>query len=193
METSVLITIQPLTAESWHVLEQLFGKHVNCWCMFWRLKRTEFDTLKGEGRKAGLKRLVDNGEVPGLILSVDGKPAGWCSIGPRENYQALERSRSLKRIDLQPVWSIVCFYVDKAYRKQGLMSKLVAAAVKYAKANGAKIVEAYPIDMQSVSLKGKGLSGCRGYMGIASALLENGFIEVGRASETQLILRYIIK
>jgi GNAT superfamily N-acetyltransferase len=196
MEKSDLFTIQPLTPERWHELEQLFGErggYANCWCMFWRVKRTEFEMLKGEGRKASLKRLVDNGEVPGLLLYVEGRPAGWCSIGPRENYQAMERSRSLKRIDMQPVWSIVCFYVDKAYRKQGFMSKLVAAAVTYAKANGAKIVEAYPIDMQSVKLKGRGLSGCSGYMGIASAFLENGFVEAGRASETQLILRYIIQ
>jgi GNAT superfamily N-acetyltransferase len=137
--------------------------------------------------------MVESGDIPGLLAYVEGKPAGWCSVGPRENYPGLENSHSLKRIDEQPVWSIVCFFVDKAYRKQGLMSELVRAAVAYAKTNGAKIVEAYPLDMQSPMLTGKKLSGCSGYMGIAKVFLKNGFAEVGRASKTQPIIRYIIQ
>jgi GNAT superfamily N-acetyltransferase len=191
-----LITTQPLNAERWHDLDQLFGEHgayAGCWCMYWRLKRTEFKMSKGEERKAILKSIVEHGDIPGLLAYVDGKPAGWCSVGPRENFLALENSRVLKRIDMQPVWSIVCFFVDKAYRKQGLMSELVRAATTYAQTNGAKIVEAYPIDMMSPKLLGQKLSGCNGYMGISAAFCENGFVEVGHASETQLILRYIIQ
>ena len=190
-----LITAQPVSAERWPDLEQLFGEHgayAGCWCMFWRLKRANFKMLKGEERKAMLRGMVERGDIPGLLAYVDGKPAGWCSVGPRENYPALEKSRLLKRIDMQPVWSIVCFFVDKAYRNQGLMSELVRASVKYAETNGAKIVEAYPVDMQSPKLVGRKLSGCSGYMGIAAAFSENGFVEVGHASEMQLILRYTI-
>jgi GNAT superfamily N-acetyltransferase len=190
------ITMQPVSVERWHDLEQLFGErgaYAGCWCMFWRLKRPEFSKLRRDGRKAALKGMVEGGDIPGLLAYVDGKPAGWCSIGPRENYLALENSRSLKRIDEQPVWSVVCFFVGKAYRKQGLMSELVCAAVTYAQTNGAKIVEAYPIDMQSPKLTGRKLSGCSGYMGVADVFLKNGFAEVGRASESQPILRYTIQ
>jgi hypothetical protein len=61
--------------------------------------------------------------------------------------------------------------------------------VKHAKTNGAQIVEAYPIDMQSPKLAGQTFSSYSGYMGVASAFRILGFEEVGRASETQLIMR----
>jgi hypothetical protein len=47
--------------------------------------------------------------------------------------------------------------------------------------------------MQSDKLAGQKLNSYAGYMGIASAFREAGFVEAGRASETQLIMRHIIK
>jgi GNAT superfamily N-acetyltransferase len=161
--------------------------------MFWRLERAEFKKLRGEGTRAVLKEMTDRNEVPGLLAYVDGKLAGWCSIGPRESYRALEKSRILKRVDDAPVWSIVCFFVDKAFRKQGVMYGLLHGAITYASAKGAKIVEGYPIDTQSPKLAGRKLTGCGGYMGIAAAFREAGFVEAGRASETQLIMRYTVQ
>ena len=61
------------------------------------------------------------------------------------------------------------------------------------KKHGAKIIEGYPIDMQTEKLAGQKLNSYAGYMGIASAFREVGFVEAGRASETQLIMRYKIK
>ena len=69
------------------------------------------------------------------------------------------------------------------------MESLIKAAVKHAKSRGAQIVEAYPIDMQSPKLIGQTFNSYSGYMGIASAYRAVGFVEVGQASETQLIMR----
>ena len=55
-----------------------------------------------------------------------------------------------------------------------------------------EIVEAYPIDMQAPLLAGKKLTGYSGYMGVASAFRAAGFVEVGRASETQFIMRLML-
>ena len=41
-------------------------------------------------------------------------------------------------------------------------------------------------------MAGKSLTGYSGFTGIASVFREVGFVEVGRASETQLIMRYTI-
>ena len=189
------VEILPLTADRWRDLEGLFGDrgaYAGCWCMYWRLERGEFNKLKGEGTKALLKELAEHNDIPGLLAYMDGKAVGWCSVGPRENYRALENSRVLKRVDEQPIWSIVCFFIDKGFRKQGLMSALVRGAVAFARSRGAKFVEAYPTDMEAPRLAGHKLGGCSGYMGIARAFRENGFVEVGRASETQLIMRCTI-
>ena len=188
------LEIHPLIADRWNDLEILFGEHgaySNCWCMFWRLRRKEFNAMGGDGRRAFLHDLTMQNEIPGLLAYMDGKPAGWCSVGPRENYLALENSRILKHVDNQPIWSIVCFFIGKAFRKKGLMTALIRGAVEYAQLKGARIVESYPIDMQSPKLAGQKLTGCSGYMGIAAAFRENGFVEAGRASETQLIMRYV--
>ena len=186
----------PVTPERWVNLETLFGNHgaySGCWCMFWRLRRSEFARMKAEDNKTILQGIVKNGEVPGILAYDHDQPIGWCSIDWRENYRALENSRILKRIDNQPVWSIVCFFVDRRYRGKGIMTKLIKGAIDYAIQQGAKIIESYPIDLQSPKLAGKNLTGCGGYMGIASAFKDIGFEEVRRVSETQLIMRYYVQ
>ena len=189
------IEVFPATADRWADLEALFGEHGasgGCWCMFWRMARAEFNRSTGEDRKAALKEMTLAGKVPGVLAYAGGQIAGWCSIGPRESYSALVKSRILKPIDQEPVWSIVCFYVAKAHRRSGMLVALLRGAVDYAGQQGARIVEGYPTDLQTPKLAGQKLKGDSGYMGIASAFRAAGFSEVGRASETQLIMRYAL-
>ena len=178
---------RPVTAERWRDLEKLFGEHGadgGCWCMWWRLTRSRFAQQRGQKNKEALKAIVDSGQVPGLLAYADGEPIAWCSVGPRETYPALERSRTLKRVDDKPVWSIVCFFVAEPFRRRGLMVPLLKAVVAYAKEHGAKIVEGYPAEPTKTS------SGTSGYMGVVSAFRKAGFVEVLRRSETRPIMRY---
>ncbi len=195
-DTSPAVDVLPATAERWADLETLFGKHgacLGCWCMFWRLERAAFKNLKGDGTKAALKDMTLKNQAPGLLAYVDGQAVGWCSVGPRQDFAALESSRILKRVDDRPVWCIVCFFVAKPFRKQGILTGLLQGAVEYARENGADVIEGYPTDMQTYKLAGQKLTGYSGYMGIASVFRALGFVEVGRASETQLIMRKELK
>jgi GNAT superfamily N-acetyltransferase len=190
------VEVVPATAGRWPDLEALFGKNgacAGCWCMWWCLSYSEYKRGQGEGNKAALKEMTLGDRVPGLLAYVGGRPAGWCSIGPREQFTALEGSRALTRVDGQPVWSIVCFFVPRLFRRRGLLTELVRGAVRYAQQQGAQIVEAYPIDTQAPKLAGKKLTGAGGCMGIASTFSDLGFVEVAHASETQLIMRYMIQ
>jgi len=83
-----------------------------------------------------MKAIVDSGEVPGLIAYLDNEPVGWCSVGPRNRFSALERSRILKRVDDRPVWSVVCFFIARPFRRQGVSAALLRAAVEYVRENG---------------------------------------------------------
>jgi len=114
--------------------------------MHWRLTPREFKARKGGGNRQAMRRLARSERAPGILAYDAENPIGWCAIAPREEYSALDRSRVLKPIDDQPVWSVSCFYIDKAYRRQGVSVKLLDAAVKYAKSNGARIVEGYPVE-----------------------------------------------
>jgi len=179
-----------LTQDRWSDFEDLFGPRGacgGCWCMWYRLKRSEFEKQKGEGNKKAMKTLVDGGNVPGLMAYSDGKPVAWCAVAPREDFSALERSRILKPIDDKPVWSIVCFFVEKSHRRQGLNIALLKAAIAFAKQRGAKILEGYPVEPKKDSMPD-----VFAFYGLASAFKKAGFKECLRRSETRPIMRCTI-
>ena len=155
--------------------------------MWWRLKRSQFEKQKGPGNRRALKKIVDSGEIPGLLAYADGQPIAWCSVGPREAYSTLERSRILKRVDDKPVWSVVCFVVAKSFRHKGVSAALLGAAVEYASKKGAKIVEGYPVEP-----KKDRMPEVFAYYGFASTFRKVGFVEVARRSETRPIMRHFI-
>jgi GNAT superfamily N-acetyltransferase len=186
------LAFHAVTPDRWGDLESLFGPRgasAGCWCMWWRLSRAEFGRQSGEERRVGLKALVDAGQAPGILAYLSETPIAWVSVDRREAYPPLERSRTLKRFDDQPVWSIVCFFVAKPYRGQGMMVDLVRGAVDYAARQGARIVEAYPVDPGGRTVSGSS----EGYMGLVSAFRKAGFEEVARRSPRQPIMRYAIQ
>lgn len=163
------------------------GATGGCWCMYLRLSHADFEAQKGDPNKVEMKAIVDSGEVPGILAYVDGQPAGWCSVAPRTAYPRLERSRVAKRVDEQPVWSVVCFFIHKDYRHTGISSALITAAVAYAVEHGAKIVEGYPIEP-----KKRKMPDVFAWQGFASVFQNAGFKEVARRSETRPFMRYIV-
>jgi GNAT superfamily N-acetyltransferase len=185
------LTFHPLTIDGWKDLESLFGERGacgGCWCMWWRLKRSEFEQQKGKKNKAALKKIVKSGQAPGILAYSEGRPIAWCSIGPRDTFPALERSRVLKRIDDKPAWSIVCLFIARGFRKKGISSAIIKAAVAYAKRKGARIVEGYPIEPK----KGRWPDAFV-WTGVPSAYLKAGFKEVHRGSPTRPIMRCVVK
>lgn len=172
----------PVTAARWPDLETFFKANGNpnyCWCLRWRLKSSEFGKDTAAGRKQKLEKLVQANVPVGVLAYHDGKVVGWCSIAPRKTYTALERSRILQRIDEEPVWSVACFFVDRAFRGRGLTRKLLKAAVAYAGAQGAEWVEGYPVKPgQSYQ-----------FMGAPSSFARVGFHEVSVASNGRKIVR----
>jgi GNAT superfamily N-acetyltransferase len=103
-------------------------------------------TSSAETNKKALKSLVDEGHVPGLIGYERKNPVGWISLGPREDYAKLRRSPVMKPVDDKPVWSIVCFFVDRRARGRGAAKALLKAAIDYARSRSAILIEAYPVD-----------------------------------------------
>ncbi|NWG10266.1 GNAT family N-acetyltransferase [Candidatus Bathyarchaeota archaeon] len=156
--------------------------------MWWRLKRSEFDRLKGEGNRRAFKQIVDSGEILGILAYASGQPVAWCAVAPREAYSALERSRTLKRVDDKPVWSVVCFFVAKSFRGKGVTGKLLKAALEHVRKQGGTIVEAYPVDPK----KGR-IPDVYAYTGSVSTFRKAGFVEVLRRSETRAIMRYFME
>ena len=184
------VEFHPLTPERWGDFERLFGERGacgGCWCMWWRLSTAQFKRDKGEGNRLAMKALVESGVVPGILAYDGGRAVGWCAVAPREEYPRLANSRILKPLDGQPVWSVVCFFVDKPHRRRGLTVALLRAAVDFVRERGGTIVEGYPVEPQKDSVPD-----VFAYHGLASAFLAAGFSEAVRRSPTRPIMRIAV-
>lgn len=181
------VRCEPLTITTWPDFEKLFGPRGacgGCWCMTPRLSRAEYERNKGEGNRQAMKAIVAAGDIPGILGFLGEQPVAWCSIGPRQDFSWLARSRIFQPIDDRAVWSIVCCFVDKAYRHQGLSVQMIEAACAFAARRGTDCVEAYPVEP-----KKNPMPPVFAYTGLASAFLQAGFREVARRSETRPIMR----
>jgi GNAT superfamily N-acetyltransferase len=151
MRNTEKINIRPVDATTWKDFETLFkskGAPAYCWCMAWRMTKDELKQNTSSNRKKFIRKRVSTG-VPIGLLGYDGdEPIAWCSIAPRETYQRLGGD---ERLD--SVWSIACFFIKKEYRNHGLVHLLIKNAIKYAKENGGKYLEAYPVDADSPSYR----------------------------------------
>ncbi len=155
------VEIHPVTPDRWADMVDLFerpgprgGRQVSsgCWCMYWRLDNASFDQFwgrgdeRGAGNKAAMGEIVAAGRVPGLLAYTDGQALGWVSVAPREEFPRVEKSRALRPVDDEPVWSIVCFYIHRTAHGRGIGRALLDAAVEHARSAGARIVEGYAVE-----------------------------------------------
>jgi GNAT superfamily N-acetyltransferase len=185
-ELDTPISYFPIDASRWGDLEKLFGPRgacAGCWCMFWRIKRSDFTAQSGDVNRQMLRALVESGPV-GILAYVGADPAGWCAVAPREDYTTLERSHVLRRVDALPTWSIPCFFTARRFRRQGLTEGLLRAAVRFARQQGAALIEGYPIEPQKDRYPEP-----FAFTGFAATFRKVGFNEVARFSERRPIYR----
>jgi GNAT superfamily N-acetyltransferase len=152
--------------------------------MWWRLRRSEFDANKGARNRVLFRAVVERGEVPGVLLYDENRPVGWCSVAPREHLPVLGRSRALRPIDDASPWSVVCLFVRKDHRRTGTSVQLLRAAADHAAANGATIVEGYPVEPRKGSMPD-----AFAWTGTVSAFRAAGFEEAARGPTGRVIMR----
>lgn len=171
-ETS--IEIHPVTPERLADLEELFESTATlrgCRCMIFRAGVTgKVPPASGPERKKAMRALVRAGTPVGLLAYLEGKPVGWCSVAPRSTFPPL----GVVEAPAEPIWSITCFYVRPELRGQGLQRRLLDAAIREARAQGARTVEAYPVDADSPSYR---------FGGVVLLFEKAGFREVGRRAQ----------
>jgi Acetyltransferase (GNAT) family len=162
---------------------QTHGKFRYCACMRWRMRSTAFSGSTKEGRVDALEALVREGTPVGVLGYLEQEPVGWCSVAPRETHAGLERYRALPRIDDAPVWSVVCFFVSTRVRRSGATRGLLRAAVDYAAAQGATIVEGYPVEPCARLYT---------YMGSPATFRAVGFRDVTPRGQARTVMRYFV-
>jgi len=185
------LVFHPLTPDRWPDLERLFGANganSGCWCMFWRQTGPEWHASTGAARKKAFKAISTKAErPPGVIAYRGAAPIGWVAVAPRVDYSRLANARVLVPIDDQPVWSITCFFIHRSARRQGLMEKLIGAAVDFARDQGATIVEGYPRPVTDKA------ASATLYVGTVRCFERAGFDVVARPSDKRAVVRNTLR
>jgi len=177
---STRLAFRPLTPDLWPALEDLFGKpgaSNGCWCMYWRIGGAYRDRPRDENR-ADLRSVVRRGPPPGLLAFDGDRAVGWCQVTPRSALPYLDGSTRYGPLDSRPVWSVSCFFVRRGYRRQGVSSALLAAAIRFAREAGAPAIEAYPSTKDP-----------KWYTGLASTFARAGFRMVGGRTPDRPVVR----
>jgi GNAT superfamily N-acetyltransferase/uncharacterized protein YndB with AHSA1/START domain len=157
----------------------------SCYCM--ETHRTQSDEewalRTAEDNRRDMSDLISQGKVTALLAFVDGKPVGWCNYGETTRLNGVMHRFGLNAADEQGVGSLACFVIAAPYRKHGVATKLLEAALDRMRARGVKVAEAYPVK----ELK----SAQSNYRGPLSMYLAAGF-ERYRETERHLVVRRIL-
>lgn len=189
------ITITPLTPGLWPAFEELFGKQgacYGCWCTHFRLPPAMRRQNNRESNKNLIRARIEAGPPPGLLSLEDDVATGWMQIGPRADVpewnNAGRGSAPLDPADASDpaVWAISCFFIRNKARGKGLTHKLVGAGIDFARANGARFLEACPMD-HSKDSRSIGL-----FVGSTRVFEKAGFQAAAIRKAGRPLMRYVL-
>jgi GNAT superfamily N-acetyltransferase len=191
------VRVVPANEASWDDLQAVFGRGAAARCQCQRIKLGDRDwyAMPVPDRAQRLREEADCGHpeadgTSGMVAYVDGQPAGWVAVEPRAHYRRLRGSSvpwsgRTEDPDDPDVWAIVCFAIRPGYRGRGLTGPLAAAAVEYARAHGARAVEAYPM----IPKPGQTVSWGEMNVGSRSVFAAAGLRDVSRPTTRRAVMR----
>ena len=142
------------------------------------------------GQEANRKRfltLLQNDARPvGLVGYHEGKPVGWCAVGPRTRYERVIRTPTYKGRDPEEdshVWLVPCFFIRPEARSLGVEAALLERAVTLAQEYGATAIEGFPFSGDQRRSSGDT------QVGIESVFIAAGFTPLRRSSGNRVIMR----
>lgn len=109
-----------------------------CWCLN---HREPAGCITGAAAQIKMNSLVNQKSVHGLLAYEENNSVGWIAIDPIVSLVGHDCQSTGKADE----WAIHCLYVKDGFRGKGISVQLINAAVDYAKANGAKLISAFPI------------------------------------------------
>ena len=176
------VEVREVDAARWPDFERLFesrGGPKWCWCRMWRRDADGRMPHDRAHMKESMRQRIAGGGRVGLLAYVDGDPAAWCSVAPRATFVRVG-GLELPDEDESGVWSLTCFYVRNAFRRRGLMERLIEEAARHAREHGASVLEAYPVPSDGPSYR---------FCGFVPVFAGHGFSEVGRAGLRRHVMR----
>ncbi len=189
--------VVPANRAPWPDLQQVFGTRgpaARCQCQRYKLARGEsFARLGTEELTHRLRSQTDPDDptapaTTGLLAYAGTEPVGWCAVEPRTAYAGLLRvakvpwaGRAEDRSD-ESVWAVTCLLTRAGFRKRGVATALVRAAVSHARSGGARAIEAYPITTTAVISEEL-------HVGMVGLFENAGFRQVSAPTPRRVVMR----
>ena len=182
----------PLSADRWPDFETLFGPQgacYGCWCTHFRIPTDQRKFMDGAAKKAFMHDRVDRGPPPGILGYLEDAPVAWVQVGPRAELPKWNSPKTVSR-PIEPedaedpgIWAVSCFFMASRHRGKGLSHRILSEAIVFAGRNGARLLEACPIDRTKQS-KSVGL-----YVGSSRIFEAAGFSEIARRKDGRPLMR----
>ena len=191
----MVISIQPATAELWPDFEDLFGKQgacYGCWCTHFRLPPAVRRENNRERNKDHIRLRIEAGPPPGLLAFEDGQAIGWMQVGPRADVSEWNNqgrgSAPLEPVDAADpaVWAVSCFFIRARARGKGLTHRLLDGGIDFARRNGARYLEACPMDLSKDS-RSIGL-----FVGSSRVFEKAGFQRIAERKKGRPLMRLVL-
>lgn len=212
--TAAVYRAKELSRATWADFEKLFSQGNgwdHCQCMHFHracpLPKSQW--LRSRAERAARnrlekRRLVERGQSHGILVYRNGEPVGWCQYGRREELPRIDNSRNYRQFATDPgsvnLWRITCFVVHRKYRKRGIATAALKAALESIRKKGGGVVEAYPlIDWKELfrsELRRRGHAPSFGNVsthGTVSMFEKQGFETLGPYGPTNVLVRTKVK
>jgi GNAT superfamily N-acetyltransferase len=179
------VDFRAVSAENWSDFEALFqrrGAPKACWCTAWRNIRPELKDDR-HAKKHEMEKRILNGEPVGILGYVKNDPIAWCSVSPRETYRS-SMADAMAGDEDEKIWSIVCFFIARDFRGEGVFRRLVRAAEDHAAERGATVLEGYPVNPDSPSYR---------FGGFLHVFEELGYEKVGNKGARRHVVRKVLR
>jgi len=192
-------TTRELAAETLPDFEKLFETHpapgaYTCWCMYNHQpgpmpgdQKPHSNAQTAARNRRQKRELVEQGRSHGILVYADGEPVGWCQYGLKEELPRIDNNPGYRKLvsagDVQQLWRITCFVVDKRYRRRGVARAALHAALEAIRGKGGGLVEAYPITRWGAYMD---------YRGTMSMFQKEGFKIVGPLGKNNVVMRRVV-
>jgi GNAT superfamily N-acetyltransferase len=177
------LTIEPAGPEHADRLARLFAEDASpCYCRYWHFSGDKNAWLERcanhpEQNEAELRDALARGsdEARGVVaIAPDGRVVGWMKVAPSGVVHKLYDQRLYRGLpvlsgDRSGVFAIGCALVHPDFRRRGVSRALVAGAVRFAPAWGARALEAFPRRVP------EGAHDADRWMGPEESFVANGF------------------
>jgi GNAT superfamily N-acetyltransferase len=180
-----------LNDASWPGFAELVERHNGvwggCWCMAFHPEGVGRDKSPQQNRAEKQCRVREGRAHAALVL--DGPTCvGWCQFGSPDELPRIKNKRDYSDgLAVLPDWRITCFFVDKAYRGQGVAAAALTGALDEIARLGGGTVESYPEDVEGRSVSGSFL-----HNATVPLFERNGFERTRRLGKNRWVVTKVV-